>query len=137
MLVRVLQSGLQHFPAALLLAVTTLLPAQDRTVYAGTYTNGDITLPRVDAIAAKDQSGKFWLELTNIDPNNAVEIEVSVTGINVNSATGETLAADKVDTVNTFDAPIKVTPKPISAKVQNGRLTIKLDPKSITVVSIS
>ena len=61
------------------------LPFQDATFIpvtfnAGTYTNGDITLPRVDAIAAKDTSGKLWLELTNIDPNNAVEIEVSVTG---------------------------------------------------------
>jgi alpha-N-arabinofuranosidase len=118
------------------------VPFQDATFIpvtfkAGTYTNGDITLPRVDAIAAKDTSGKFWLELTNIDPNKAVEIEVSLSGINANSATGETLTADKVDTVNTFEAPNKVTPKPISVKVQGGKLTIKLDPKSVTVVSIS
>jgi alpha-N-arabinofuranosidase len=118
------------------------VPFQDATFIpvtfnAGTYTNGDITLPRVDAIAAKDTSGKFWLELTNIDPNNAVEIEVSLPVINANSATGETLTADKVDTVNTFEAPNKVTPKPISVKVQGGKLTIKLDPKSVTVVSIS
>jgi alpha-N-arabinofuranosidase len=118
------------------------VPFQDATFIpvtfnAGTYTNGDITLARVDAIAAKDTSGKFWLELTNIDPNNAVEIEVSLPVINANSATGETLTADKVDTVNTFEAPNKVTPKPISVKVQGGKLTIKLDPKSVTVVSIS
>jgi 6-phosphogluconolactonase len=31
---------MRHFPAALLFAVTTLLPAQDRTVYVGTYTRG-------------------------------------------------------------------------------------------------
>ena len=118
------------------------LPFQDATFIpvtfnAGTYTNGDITLPRVDAIAAKDTSGKLWLELTNIDPNNAVEIEVSVTGTKANSATGETLTAPKVDSVNTFDAPNAVTPRPISARVQDGKLTIKLDPKSVTVVSIS
>jgi alpha-N-arabinofuranosidase len=104
---------------------------------AGTYTNGDISLPRVDAIAAKDSSGKLWLELTNIDPNNAVEIEANLTGISANSATGETLTAPKVDSVNTFDAPNAVTPRPISARVQGGKLTIKLDPRSVTVVSIS
>jgi alpha-N-arabinofuranosidase len=92
------------------------VPFQDATFIpvtfnAGTYTNGDINLPRVDAIAARDASGKLWLELTNIDPNNAVEIEVSVPGINANAATGETLTA-KVDSVNTFDAPNTVTPKP-------------------------
>jgi len=118
------------------------VPFQDATFIpvtfnAGTYSNGDITLPRVDAIAAKDSSGKLWLELTNVDPNNTVEIEISLNGINANSASGETLTAPKVDSVNTFDAPNTVTPKPISAKVQNGKLTIKLDPKSVSVVSIS
>jgi len=38
--------------------------------------------------------------------------------------------------VNTFDAPHQVTPKPISAKVQDGKLSLKLDPKSVTVISI-
>jgi alpha-L-arabinofuranosidase len=118
------------------------VPFQDATFIpvtfnAGTYTNGDITLPRVDAIVAKDPSGKFWLSLTNIDPNNAVEIEASLTGINANSATGETLTSPKVDSVNTSDAPNAVTPKPISAKFQGGKLIIKLDPKSVTVVSVS
>ena len=118
------------------------VPFQDATFIpvtfkAGTYTNGDITLRGVDAIAAKDTSGKLWLELTNVDPNNAVEIEVSVTGINANSATGETLTASKVDSVNTFDAPNAVKPRSLSAKAQNGKLNIKLDPKSVSVVLIS
>lgn len=118
------------------------VPFQDATFMpvsfnAGTYTNGDITLPRVDAIAAKDTSGKLWLELTNVDPNNAVEIEANISGINATSATGETLTAPKVDSVNTFEAPNAVKPKPISAKVQGNKLTIKLEPKSVTMVSIS
>jgi alpha-N-arabinofuranosidase len=117
------------------------LPFQDATLIpvtfdACTYTNGDITLPRVDAIAAKDTSGKLWLELTNLDPNNAVEIEASFIGMNANSATGQTLTAGKVDSVNTFEAPNTVAPKPISAKVQGGKLAIKLEPKSVTVVSL-
>jgi len=118
------------------------VPFQDATFIpvsfnAGTYTNGDITLPRVEAIAARDASGKLWLELTNVDPNTSVEIETSIAGFNAKSASGETLSAPKVDSVNTFDAPNAVTPKPASVKVQGGKLTIKLDPKSVTVVSIS
>jgi alpha-N-arabinofuranosidase len=114
------------------------LPFQDATFVpvtfnAGTYTNGNITLPRVDAIAAKDTKGKLWLEITNVDPNQSVEIEAAVTG---KSASGETLTAPKVDSVNTFAAPNTVVPKPISAKVIDGRLTLKLEPKSVTVVSI-
>lgn len=118
------------------------VPFQDATFIpvtfnGGTFTSGDITLPRVDAIAAKDAAGKLWLSLTNVDPNRAIEVEVGLNGKNANSATGEMLTAPNVDSVNTFDAPNTVSPKPISTKVQNGKLTIKLDPKSVTVVAIS
>jgi alpha-L-arabinofuranosidase len=117
------------------------VPFQDATFVpvafdGGTYTQGDITLPRVDAIAAKDRSGKLWLEITNLDPNKAVEIEASLASITPKSATGQTLTAPKVDSVNTFDAPDAVVPKPISAKVQGGKLELKLEPKSVTVVSV-
>jgi len=103
---------------------------------AGAYTHGDITLPRVDAIAAKGKDGKLWLEITNIDPNQPVEIEASLAGIAAKSATGETLTAPRVDSVNTFDAPSSVVPEPIAVKVQGGKLSLKLEPKSITVISV-
>jgi alpha-N-arabinofuranosidase len=117
------------------------VPFQDATFVpvafdAGTYTHGDISLPRVDAIAAKDKAGKLWLAITNLDPNQPVEIEASLTGITAKSAAGETLTTPKVDSVNTFDAPNTVVPKPVSAKAQNGKLALKLEPKSVTVVSV-
>jgi alpha-N-arabinofuranosidase len=103
---------------------------------AGTYTHGEIQLPRVDALAAKDKSGKLWLELTNIDPNSSVEIEVNAIGIAAKSAAGETLTAAKVDSVNTFEAPNTVRPKPMSAQMRDGKLALKLEPLSVTVVSV-
>jgi alpha-N-arabinofuranosidase len=90
----------------------------------------------VDAIAAKDANGKLWLEITNLDPNQPVEIEASLAGIAPKSAAGETLTAPKVDSVNTFDAPNTVVPKAVSAKVQGGKLALKLEPKSVTIVSV-
>jgi alpha-N-arabinofuranosidase len=117
------------------------VPFQDATSVPvtfnpGDYTHGDITLPRVDAIAAKDKAGKLWLEITNVDPDQSVEIEVSLAGIAAKSAAGETLTAPKVDSVNTFEAPNTVAPKLISAKVQGGKLSLRLEPKSVTVISI-
>ena len=117
------------------------VPFQDATFVpvtfdAGTYTHGNISLPRVDAIAARDTTGKLWLEITNLDPNQAVEIEANLAGITAKSAAGETLTAPKVDSVNTFDAPNTVVPKTVSANVQNGKLALKLEPKSVTVVSV-
>jgi alpha-L-arabinofuranosidase len=117
------------------------VPFQDATFVpvkfdAGWYTHGDVALPRVDAIAAKDISGKLWLAITNLDPNQPVEVDASLAGTTVKSAEGETLTAPKVDSVNTFDAPNTVVPKPFSASVQNGKVVLKLEPKSVTVVAV-
>jgi alpha-N-arabinofuranosidase len=106
------------------------------TFDAGTYTHGDVTLPRVDAIAAKGADGRLWLAVTNLDPNRPAEIEVNITGVAAKSASGGTLTAPKVDSVNTFDAPSTVAPKPVSAKAQGGKLPLRLEPKSVTVVSV-
>ena len=61
------------------------VPFQDATFVpvtfdAGRYTHGDITLPRVDAMAAKDKAGTLWLALTNIDPTRPVEIDTRLAG---------------------------------------------------------
>lgn len=117
------------------------VPFQDATFVplafdAGTYTHGNIRLPRMDAIAAKDTAGNLWLAIANIDPNQPIEIEASLAGITARSAGGQTLTAPKVDSVNTFDAPNTVVPKPVSAKLQGSKLTLKLEPKSVTVISV-
>jgi alpha-N-arabinofuranosidase len=117
------------------------VPFQDATFVpvaldAGTYTHGDIRLPRVDAIAAKDTAGKLWLAITNLDPNQPAEVEAILAGINAKSAIGETLTAPNVDSVNTFDAPNTVVPKRVSTQAQGGKLALKLEPKSVTVISI-
>jgi alpha-L-arabinofuranosidase len=117
------------------------VPFQDSTFLpvkldAGKYTHGDVTLPRLDAIAAKGKDGKLWLELTNVDPNQAVEVQVNVAGGGVKGATGESLTAPKVDSINTFETPSTVVPKVFSAKASSGKLTLKLEPKSVTVVSL-
>jgi alpha-N-arabinofuranosidase len=103
---------------------------------AGTYTHGDTTVPRVDAIAAKDAAGKLWLAVTNLDPNRPVTIEASLAGVAARSAAGETLTAPRVDSVNTFETPNVVAPKPIAAKVQGGTVALTVEPKSVTVIAV-
>jgi alpha-N-arabinofuranosidase len=90
----------------------------------------------VDAVAARDANGKLWLAITNLDPNQSAEVETTLSGSNGKSAVGETLTAPKVDSVNTFDAPRTVVPRRVSTSIQAGKLTLKLEPKSVTVVSI-
>jgi alpha-N-arabinofuranosidase len=117
------------------------VPFQDATFVpvtldAGTYIHEGVTLPRVDAIAAKDKTGKLWLAVTNVDPSRPAEIEVNLIGATPKSASGETLTAPKVDSIDTFDAPNAVAPKRTSANAQGGKVTLKVEPKSVTVVSI-
>ena len=86
------------------------VPFQDATFVpvtfeAGSYTHGDITLPRLDAIAAKDAAGTVWLALTNLDPTRPVDVAARVSGINGKTASGETLTAPAVDSVNAFESP--------------------------------
>jgi alpha-N-arabinofuranosidase len=103
---------------------------------AGTYTHGEITLPRLDAIAARDGAGKLWLAVTNLDPNRSVAIEATLAGLTPKAAAGETLTAPRVDGVNTFEAPGTVVPKPIAAKIHGATLALTLEPKSVTVISV-
>lgn len=116
-------------------------PFQDATFVpltfdAGAYTTDGVTLPRVDAVAAKDKAGKVWIAVTNIDPKSPATFSVSLAGVKATKASGRTLSAPKVDSVNTFDAPNTVAPKPVSAKVAGGKLSITVAPASVTVLGL-
>jgi alpha-N-arabinofuranosidase len=117
------------------------IPFQDATFVpvsfnAGSYAHSGITLPRLDAIAAKGKDGKLWVAITNLDANRAAEIDLKALGMAARSATGEILTAPKVDSVNTFDSLKTVKPKPISAQAQGGKLMLNVPAKSVTVVAV-
>jgi len=117
------------------------VPFQDATFVpvvfdAGTWAHGDVTLPRVDAIAARDTAGTLWLAVTNLDPNRPVDVEASLSGATPRSASGETLTAPRVDSVNRFEAPETVAPRPATVTVAGGKVSLSLPPRSVTVVSV-
>jgi alpha-N-arabinofuranosidase len=117
------------------------VPWQDATFIpvsydAGTYSHGGVTLPRADIAAAKAKDGKVYVSITNIDPTQPLEIDLSALGLKAKSASGQTLTAPKIDSINTFDKPNTVTPKAISATAKNGGLILQVAPESVTVVSL-
>ncbi|OJU18093.1 MULTISPECIES: alpha-L-arabinofuranosidase C-terminal domain-containing protein [unclassified Sphingomonas] len=117
------------------------LPFQDATFVplkldAGSYTHGAVTMPRLDAIAARDTAGKLWLALTNVDPHRAARIEASVAGMTVHGARGEILSAPRFDAVNSFASPEVVRPKPFTGVVKDGRAALVIPAKSVVVVAI-
>jgi alpha-N-arabinofuranosidase len=118
------------------------VPFQDATFVpvkfdAGEYKYQDVTMPRLDAVAARDKAGKLWLAVTNIDPNRPAEIAVAVEGARAGTVTGQVLTAATVDAVNTFAAPNAVAPKPIAGSVSGGTAHLTLPPKSIAVVALN
>ena len=101
-----------------------------------TYVHGAVELPRVDAIAARDKDGKVWIAIANVDPRRAARISIASSGQKNETFRGETLAAPKIDSVNTFEAPNTVVPKPVTAKRTGDAMTLELGPASVTVVSL-
>ena len=117
------------------------VPFQDATFIpvnfdAGSYAYGGVTLPRVDAIAAKGKDGKTWVAITNIDPEKPATFDLSAAGLKAGKAVGQTLTAAKITSANTFDKPNTVSPKPVTAKASGGHFAITVAPASVTVVSL-
>jgi alpha-L-arabinofuranosidase len=103
----------------------------------GIYKEGDIVLPRIDAIAAVGKDGNIYVAVTNIDPKNNATVDLAFAGQAIKSVTGETLFASSIDAVNTFENLTNVSPKAIDATVSGSNISVTVQPQSVTVLSIS
>lgn len=102
----------------------------------GVYKEGDIQLPRIDAISARDDQGRIWLAVTNIDSAQSVDIDLALLGKAIAKAEGEILQAPAIDATNTFTKPNAVSPKNFALKPANGKLKFTVAPQSVTVISV-
>jgi alpha-N-arabinofuranosidase len=117
------------------------VPFQDATLVPvsfeqGTYRYGDVNVPRVDAVAARDSAGRLWLALANVDPKEPTTMVVNIPGVTARSAAGEVLTAPAVDSHNSFDRPNAVQPAAFRGSVSGGRLRFDLPAKSVAVVRV-
>ncbi|NMC40939.1 MAG: alpha-N-arabinofuranosidase [Bacteroidales bacterium] len=104
---------------------------------AGSYRVGGKNLPRLDVIAAKGKEGNIHVAITNIDPGNTASIEIPFEGFSIISVNGERLFASSIDAVNTFENPDNVSPKEISATVLDNKISVTVQPQSLTVLTIA
>jgi alpha-N-arabinofuranosidase len=100
------------------------------------YLFSDIALPQVDAVAARDKSGRLWLALVNVDPNQPVWVTAAFDSLKAQSAKGEVLTAPAVDAHNSFAKPDEVAPRPFAGRQSSGGLRFNLPPKSVAVVEV-
>ena len=110
-----------------------LLPVH---VDAGSYSYDGASMPRIDAIAARDVQGAVWLAIANVDPDRTVEVNATITGVGPRAVVGEVLTAQRVDVVNSFEAPAAVAPKPFTAEARDGKLLLEVPGKSLVVVQV-
>ena len=118
------------------------VPFQDATFVpvsldAGEVRVGDVALPRLDAIAARDSHGRLWLAVTNLDPEQSARVAARIEGAAPIGASGEELTAERVDSHNTFENPEVVTPRAAAAEVRGGMVMLDLPAKSVTVLQIA
>jgi alpha-N-arabinofuranosidase len=145
-MINVLQAMILTDGAKMLLTPTyhvfrMYVPFQDATFIPvtyepGHYEAGSVTLPRIDVLAARAKDGKVHVALTNLDPSAAIDVTLGFPRAGATRATGETLTAPSIDSVNTFEQPDTVRPKPIGAEAKGGALVLHLPPESVTVVEL-
>jgi len=98
----------------------------------GQYRHGPVTLPRIDAIAARAHDGAVWLALVNVDPEAGSAVHLA----GWHGASGDVLTAPRVDAINSFADPAAVAPVPVVGRADGGGVLLALPPRSVTVVRL-
>jgi alpha-N-arabinofuranosidase len=114
----------------------TLLPL---TLDAEAIEEGGASLPALSASASRDAEGRTHLSLCNLRVEKDAELEIEVRGLAsaLAGATGRVLTAPRMDARNDFGEPGAVVPKAFEgAKVEGGKLKLRLPPMSVAVLEL-
>jgi alpha-N-arabinofuranosidase len=103
----------------------------------GTYSNGNYTMPAISGTASRDSANRIHITLTNVDPNQARTVNVSLRGARVSMVTGRVLTAGQMTAYNSFDTPDVVKPVVFNgAKISGDTITVILPAKSLVVLEL-
>jgi alpha-N-arabinofuranosidase len=98
--------------------------------------NGE-TIPAVTVSASRDHAGKVHISLTNADPHHPIALSGVLDGMAAASVSGRVLTGPEITSHNTFAAPNTVQPTALEgAKIQGGRLSVTLPPKSVVMLEV-
>ncbi len=94
-------------------------------------------MPAVSASAVRDKAGQVHVGLANGDPNRAITVTATLTGVTAGTVSGQIITAPAMTAINTFDAPNNVVPTAFTgAQVANGTLTVTLPAKSVVMLDL-
>jgi alpha-L-arabinofuranosidase len=102
------------------------------------YVFGAGRIPAISASATRSADGrKVHLSLVNTNPNQAIALEVAISGFAPSAATGRLLTAPTMQAHNTFAAPDAVRPVPFDGvTLKAGVLEVRLPAKSVAIVEM-
>jgi alpha-N-arabinofuranosidase len=101
------------------------------------YSLGNKKLKAVSASASKTKNGIIHISLVNIDAQNAQDISIDISGLNVKSVTGRILRSDKLQDHNSFENPEKIKPGIFNdANLSGSNLKVKLPAFSVVVLEL-
>jgi alpha-N-arabinofuranosidase len=106
-------------------------------VNAGYYVFGTDSVPAVSATASRDRRGVVHITMSNVDPNEARTVITELHAVTATIATGRVLTGPVINSYNSFEQPNVVRPAAFrGGRVDNGRLTVTLPPKSVVVLEL-
>ncbi len=95
------------------------------------------SLEAVSASASMDQEGRIHLSLVNIDPGQAIDMEIELKGRSSGKVTGLLLSSEKLDSHNSFAEPEEVVPVAFEgARFMKGKLKLSIPAHSVVVLQL-
>lgn len=91
---------------------------------------------QVTASASRAKDGSLLVTLSNVHPDESIELSGIVHGHPIGAATARLLQGKSIASHNTFDAPAAVVPQPFDGVsiAKDGRFIIKLPPASVVAI---
>ena len=113
----------------------TVLPIDIKSPW---YNKDQWVMPAVSASAVRDKAGVTHVALANADPNRAITVTTTMTGLTASRVSGQILTGPKMNSLNTFDQPNAVAPAAFNgAQLNGGQLTVTLPAKSVVMLDLN
>ena len=107
------------------------------TVETATITDGEWTLPQVNASASVDADGRMHLTVANLSPDKECQVNCPISPDYKRISQSQLLTAKNIADYNTFESPNNVHLSTFDkATLKKGALTFKMPAKSVVMIEL-
>lgn len=101
------------------------------------YSSGDKKIPALNISASQDSSGAIHISLVNLNPNQKINLNTVLDGLNWKTVSGQILSSAKINDVNSFTEPNKIHIAKFNGARKNGNaLSVELPAQSVVVLEL-